>query len=53
MHTAITKLCTSGQRSVEKLELERVCMSDEQNDELCELVKAISSSDQGHKASGG
>ena len=50
MRTAITKLRTSGQRSVEKLELERVCMSDKQNDELCELVKAISSSDQGRQA---
>ena len=47
MRKEIAKLRSTCQHSVEKME--RVCMSDSQNEELCELVQAISSSDEGQQ----
>ena len=47
MRAEITKLRTLSQHSFDKLE--QVCINDKQNDELCELVKAIDSCDQGRQ----
>lgn len=48
MRAEITKLRVLSQYSIERLE--RVCLNDKQNDELCKLVKEIDSTEQGRQA---